>query len=164
QQALRPKNFIPGEKFLYLGKEYPLILSLGQTVALSFNGEAFFLSASGQIRARALFEKLYRKMARSYLSRRVEELATINGFEFQKFRLSSARSRWGSCSARKTISLTWRLIMAPPQIIDYVIIHELAHTREKNHSRAFWNLVAQYVPDYKSKRRWLKSNGFRFNL
>jgi len=111
-----------------------------------------------------LFQKLYRKLARAYLRRRLEQLARLNGFNFKKFRLSSARTRWGSCSAKGTISLTWRLILAPPEIIDYVIIHELAHTREKNHSRAFWNLVAKHLPDFRQRRRWLKQNGFRLNI
>jgi len=164
RQKIKPKSFMTGEKFLYLGQEFPLILSPKPKPSLAFTGQAFILSAGYQKGGKELFQKFYRRMARLYLSRRMEQLAQMNGFGFKKFRLSPARTRWGSCSARGTISLSWRLIMAPPEIIDYVIIHELAHTKEKNHSRAFWQLVAQYVPDYKEKRRWLRAEGFRFNL
>ncbi len=164
RQKVKPKSFVAGENFLYLGQEFPLILRPQPKPSLAFNGRAFILSAGYQSRGKELFEKLYRKMARAYLSQRLEQLASQNGFMYKKFRLSSARTRWGSCSARGTISLSWRLIMAPPNIIDYVIIHELAHTKEKNHSRAFWALVTQYVPDHKEKRRWLRTKGFRLDL
>lgn len=164
RQLIRPKKFVGGEQFLWLGREYPLMLSPRRRPALRFTGQNFILSSRWQGQAREIFEKWYRKKARIYLEERVRSLAARDGFRFKKFRLSSARTRWGSCSARGTISLTWRLIMAPPEIIDYVIIHELAHTREKNHSRAFWDLVAWQMPDYRQRRRWLRQNGFRLNI
>ncbi|MGB4704870.1 MAG: SprT family zinc-dependent metalloprotease [Candidatus Saccharicenans sp.] len=160
----QPVKFKAGEKFLYLGERYPLRLEPGDRPFLAFDGRCFVMSSAARVRARELFLRLYRKLARKYLSARLKRLASFNGFRYKKFRLSSARTRWGSCSAQGTISLTWRLIMAPPEIIDYVIIHELAHTKEKNHSRAFWNLVGRHIPDYKEKRRWLKKNGFLLNL
>ncbi|MCX8159709.1 MAG: M48 family metallopeptidase, partial [Candidatus Saccharicenans sp.] len=164
RQMFRPKKFVEGERFLWLGQEYPLVISSESHPALKFNGREFVLSARWQGRAREIFKKLYRQKALAYLSHRTRQLAELNGFRFARFRLSSAKTRWGSCSARGTVSLTWRLIMAPPEIIDYVIIHELAHTREKNHSRNFWELVEEQLPDYRERRRWLKKFGFRLNL
>ncbi|MBC7364225.1 MAG: M48 family metallopeptidase [Candidatus Aminicenantes bacterium] len=161
RHLMKPKSFVTGERFLYLGQEFPLILRPQPVPALTFTGQAFILSEAYQSRGQELFEKLYRKMARAYLSRRLEQLASQNGFKFKNFRLSSARTRWGSCSARGTISLTWRLVLAPPEIVDYVIMHELVHLKEKSHSRAFWGLLARYIPDYRIKRKWLKDNGFR---
>ncbi|MDI6698813.1 MAG: SprT family zinc-dependent metalloprotease [Candidatus Saccharicenans sp.] len=164
QKFHKPRKFEEGENFLYLGREYPLRLEPGSRRFLAFDGRCFIMSSAARGGARELFLRLYRKLAKKYLSARLKRLAALNGFRFGKFRLSSARTRWGSCSAQGTISLTWRLIMAPPEIIDYVIVHELAHTKEKNHSRAFWNLVGHHIPDYKEKRRWLKKNGFWLNL
>jgi hypothetical protein len=164
QTLVQSKKFCNGERFLYLGKEYPLHLVSSPRSALIFDGQSFQLSLARVGLARELFERWYRKQARTDLSRRVEQLAAITGFKFEEIRISSARSRWGSCSAKGTISLTWRLIMAPPDIIDYVIIHELAHTLEKNHSRAFWQLVEKHLPDYRERRRWLRINGFLLNL
>jgi predicted metal-dependent hydrolase len=69
------------------------------------------------------------------------------------------KTRWGSCSARGTISLNWRLIQAPPGVVDYLIIHELMHRREMNHSARYWKLVAQAFPDYRRAEQWLKKSG-----
>lgn len=164
RQMFQPKKFMEGERFLWLGREYPLRITDERRPALKFTGSEFILSARWQVRAREIFKKLYRRKALAYLGLRTRQLAELNGFMFTRFRLSSASTRWGSCSTRGTISLTWRLIMAPPEIIDYVIIHELAHTREKNHSRAFWKLVEEQLPDYRQRRCWLKKYGFMLNL
>ncbi|MGQ9800591.1 MAG: M48 family metallopeptidase [Candidatus Saccharicenans sp.] len=164
RQLTRLRRFTEGEKFLWLGREYPLLFTKEAGPALRFTGESFILSSRRQGQAREIFKKWYRKKARVYFEERIRSLAARNGFRFKKFRLSSARTRWGSCSARGTISLNWRLILAPPEIIDYVIIHELAHTREKNHSRTFWDLVARQMPDFRQRRLWLKQNGFRLNI
>jgi len=72
-------------------------------------------------------------------------------------RITNARKRWGSCSVKGNLNFTWRLIMAPLQVIDYVVVHELVHIKEKNHSKNFWNHVSSYLPDYKQKRKELKS-------
>jgi predicted metal-dependent hydrolase len=164
QELSRPKKFEDEEKFLWLGKEYPLRIVARARPSLVFTGERFELAASSILSARQLFEAWFKERARFYLSSRLKEMARKTGFKYQKFRLSSARTRWGSCSAKGTISLVWRLMMAPPEIIDYLIIHELAHTKEKNHSRAFWRLVEEFVPDYRERRRWLRKNGFRLNF
>ena len=81
-----------------------------------------------------------------------------------KLCISSARTRWGSCSAKGTLSFTWRLVMAPLDIIDYVVVHELCHLKEMNHSRAFWERVETILPDYKRRRKWLKENGGALRL
>jgi predicted metal-dependent hydrolase len=164
QELSRPKKFEDGEKFLWLGKEYPLRIVARVRPSLVFTGERFELAASSILSARQLFEAWFKEQARFYLSSRLKEIARKTGFKYQKFRLSSAQTRWGSCSAKGTISLVWRLMMAPPEIIDYLIIHELAHTKEKNHSRAFWRLVEELLPDYRERRRWLRKNGFRLKL
>jgi len=164
QELSCPKKFEDGEKFLWLGKEYPLRIVARVRPSLVFTGERFELAASSRVYARQLFESWFKEQARLYLGPRLKEMARKTGFKYQKFRLSSARTRWGSCSAGGTISLVWRLMMAPPEIIDYLIIHELAHTKEKNHSRSFWRLVAAFVPDYKARRRWLQVNGFLLKL
>jgi hypothetical protein len=89
---------------------------------------------------------------------RVEWYAEEYGFEVKKIRISSARTRWGSYSQTGTLSLTWRLVMAPLDVIDYVVVHELCHLREMNHSKAFWEQVEAILPDYKQRRKWLKDN------
>jgi len=119
----------------------------------------FKLKKSAQPQAASHFERWYKKQARKVLSERVEHLAQKHGFEVNKTRISSARTRWGSCSQKGTLSFTWRLVMAPLEVIDYVVVHELCHLKEMNHSKASWAQVEAILPDYKKHRSWLKKQG-----
>jgi len=156
--VLPVKKFTGGEKFLLLGREIPLRLVEGQKAALSFQDE-FFLSKKAVPKAQAVFEKWYKAKALEVLTGRVEFYARQFGLRYEHLHISSARTRWGSCSSRGTLSFTWRLIMAPLEVVDYVVLHELAHLKVKNHSPVFWAEVARMQPDYKRRRAWLKKNG-----
>jgi len=152
------KKFTAGERFPYLGQEYALSVVPGPRAGLRFEG-GFSLNQNSQAEAALLFEKWYKAAARKVLTERVRFYAQKFGLKYQKIRISSARTRWGSCSSRGTLSFTWRLVMAPLEVVDYVILHELAHLRVKNHSATFWAEVARMMPDFKHQRDWLKKNG-----
>jgi predicted metal-dependent hydrolase len=99
-------------------------------------------------------------------SRIINERVTVYSELMQLFpkkvAVKDQRRRWGSCSARTgALNLNWRIVMAPPQVVDYVVVHELSHIKHPNHSPAFWSLVAQFVPDYKARRKWLRQHGDR---
>lgn len=156
------RNFSPGELFWYLGKQYPMQLMTPQRPALQFH-LAFTLDEKSVSQAKKHFEHWYREQARLYLTERVQYFANLYNFHYQQIKITSARARWGSCSARGTLNFAWRLIMAPPDIIDYVVLHELAHTVHHNHSQPFWSLVQSMLPDYAAKRKWLKQNSHQFH-
>jgi predicted metal-dependent hydrolase len=153
------KNYQPGESFLYLGKSYPLTLVPPQRPALKFDGRSFHLGRSAAAKSEQAFVRWYKARALEVMTGRVETLAGKYGFKYQKIRISSARTRWGSCSSKGTLSFTYRLVMAPLEVIDYVVVHELVHTKVRNHSKTFWRGVAELMPDYKAKLGWLKKNG-----
>ena len=161
--AVTPRQYVDGDTFLYLGKEISLRLVPDRKPALVLDG-VFKLAKSAQPRAESVFEVWYKEQARAVLAVRVDFFSRKYGFEVEKIRISSARTRWGSCSAKKTLSFTWRVVMAPPEVIDYVVVHELCHLRELNHSRSFWAQVEAILPGYKSTRKWLKHNGAKLTL
>lgn len=90
--------------------------------------------------------------------------AKLMGLKFKEVKISSAKGRWGSCSAQKNINLNWRLALAPTFIVDYIIVHELAHLKEMNHSAKFWKIVEKFFPEHKKARKWLRENGNMLEL
>jgi predicted metal-dependent hydrolase len=158
------REFADGEKFLIVGQELPLRLAHNQQAALTVQHDGFYLSKKALPKALAVFEQWYKLRARQVLTERVQLYAAQHAFRYDKIRITSAKTRWGSCSSRGTLSFTWRLVMAPLAVIDYVVIHELAHLKIKNHSAVFWAEVTRLMPDYKRHRDWLKKNGHFLTL
>jgi hypothetical protein len=158
-----PRQFVAGEEFYYLGNPYPLEIVSTKHPALKLDGK-FYLSKTVLPEARAVFERWYKGQALDVLTSRVQHFASLNGFRVTQVKVSSARTRWGSCSARGVLSFTWRLVMAPLPMIDYVVVHELIHLKVRNHSRQFWDQVNLLMPDYKERRSWLKEHGRSLNL
>jgi predicted metal-dependent hydrolase len=158
-----PKRFLTGENFYFLGNPYPLEIVNAGPPALTFDSK-FYLSKTALPNARIVFERWYRKQALDTLTHRVQHFASLHGFRYTQVKISAARTRWGSCSARGNLSFTWRLVMAPLPVIDYVVVHELVHLKVRNHSRLFWDQVEKLLPDYKDRRSWLKEHGSSLNL
>ena len=157
----KPRAFLPGEKFLYLGKLYPLRITNatnGQPPLHLLEGE-FHLTESVREKAKDLFMEWYRKEAETIIRQRIGLYRDTLQVHPTKERITSARCQWGGCSARNTLTFSWRIIMAPLHVIDYVVIHELAHIREKNHSPKFWKIVEATLPNYRDHRDWLKQQG-----
>ena len=155
------KTFLPGEKFLYLGEWYPLETkeSSDEEPPLTLAFGKFILNHDHPGKARDLFCNWYKKEAKEKITGRVAHYS--NRFQLlpEGVKITNARSRWGSCSRDNRLSFSWRIIMASLTVIDYVLIHELVHIREKNHSSRFWDYVESILPDYRKHRRWLRENG-----
>ena len=101
----------------------------------------------------------YKKKALEIIPGKVYAYAVPFGLKFKSIKINSATKRWGSCTSNGNINFSYRLMMCPEFVIDYVVVHELAHLREMNHSPRFWNLVAHGFPEYKKARKWLREHG-----
>jgi predicted metal-dependent hydrolase len=150
-------------KLWLLGAQYPLQLSskFTQVQLVSKQIQAPNLPTS---KLKRQIVAWYKTQANSYIAARLSALSTQHNFSYQSMSINSAESRWGSCSAKGTLNFSYRLIMAPAQVIDYVILHELCHTIQHNHSAKFWAEVAKVMPDYKAHERWLKKFGRELHL
>ena len=104
-------------------------------------------------------EARYRELARAVISQRAAYFAAKMGVTFGRISIRAQKTRWGSCSSRGNLNFNWKLILMPPEILDYVVVHELAHRKQMNHSKLFWAEVERVLPDYRERRRWLKENG-----
>ena len=156
------RRFEEGEYFPVLGKERPVeVTSIPESRVTQ---EALQLSATRveQTSIREELEHLYRETAREHFIARADHFCEAMGATYEQIQIRNQKTRWGSYSPRTgTLSLNFRLLMAPTEIVDYVIAHELAHEEHPNHGPRFWRLVAQHVPDYQERGEWLKKNGHR---
>lgn len=152
------KTLGSGGLLLYLGDEHELVFTDARPRTI--------VRADGQIRiggpadlAPKRLENWLRRKAKEMLTERATVHADTLGVGFSRVSIGDMKSRWGSCSSRGTLRFSWRLLMAPYDVMDYVAAHEVAHLREMNHSDRFWAEVAKCVPEHKSLRRWLKTEG-----
>jgi predicted metal-dependent hydrolase len=148
--------------FLYLGESFPLEIednkSKGYPLRLSFG--KFVLNKDHIEKAKDLFVQWYKREAKEKITERVDYYSKRLLLFPKGIKITSAKYRWGSCSRDNRLSFSWRIITAPLSVIDYVLIHELVHIKEKNHSKSFWSYVESIIPDYKKHRLWLKENGY----
>ncbi len=160
------KAFIPGEKFLYLGESYPLEIGdtnyRGLPLKLSFG--KFILDKDRLEEARDLFIHWYKREAKEKMEGRLHYFSNRLQLFPKGLKITSAKYRWGSCSRDSRLSFSWRIIMAPLSVIDYILIHELVHIKEKNHSKRFWTYLETILPDHRKHRFWLKENGYKLWL
>jgi predicted metal-dependent hydrolase len=146
-----------GAALPYLGSQVVLRVCVGGRASAVLAGAELRVTvretAPGEVRR--VVVAWYRRVAREHLGGRLLELARSAGLAPPRFFLSSALARWGSCNSRREVRLAWRLLKAPPALVDYVICHELAHLRQMNHSPAFWAEVERQCPDYRRLRALL---------
>jgi predicted metal-dependent hydrolase len=161
RQAMQPRRSLAwplGTEIFFRGQEVRLEPGQnGQTGVVLFADQAVPVAdASGDFRP--AIERHLRHLAAQELPARVFELAALHHLQVRRVTVRNQRSRWGSCSRRGTISLNWRLVQTPPSVRDYLVLHELAHLKEMNHSRRFWSEVARLCPHFREAERWLKQH------
>jgi predicted metal-dependent hydrolase len=157
REAKTSQQFTDGGKVLLFGREFKLTVSSKCKRAL-LRDDHILCPEGGEVIIRKNLVQLMRREAKKYITDKVDILAKRFGFRYEKVRISSAKTRWGSCSSRGTLSFSYRLITAPEKVIDSVILHELCHTREMNHSKRFYVQLAKVDPEYKLSNTWLKEH------
>jgi predicted metal-dependent hydrolase len=153
--ALPPEN-LDGYTFSLLGKPCTIRLTDGNKIVFDNENSLLYVP---QTNAKARIQKWLKENAKRIFTDLTARFAKEMQTTYKQVSVSSARSRWGSCSADNSIRYTFRLLYAEKALIEYVVIHELAHTKHKNHSPRFWAEVEKYAPDYKGRRKKLKSHG-----
>src|SRR6056297_1175120 len=155
------RNFESGERFPYLGRDRELVVEPRPNHAVGEDSIYLRRSAVDQSSVKRVLENFYRDEARDHFTTRADRYAQAMGVEYEKIEIRNQRTKWGSCSTTGTLGLNWRLMMAPPDVVDYVLVHELAHLREQNHTDEFWRLVGEHVPEYEAKAQWLDENSVK---
>jgi predicted metal-dependent hydrolase len=151
-------EFVSGETLMYLGKNYKLFVVDEELNGVEFDSK-FFISRSLQSQANKLFREWYIRAAESIVVPKATQIAKKIGVTYNKINIVDLKFRWGSCTPNDNINLNWRLVKAPMTVIEYIIVHELTHLLEANHTPEFWNRVASQLPSYEKAKKWLKDNG-----
>ncbi|VAX09415.1 Putative predicted metal-dependent hydrolase [hydrothermal vent metagenome] len=158
------REWVNGETFLYLGRAYRLSLVSAQARPLQLKEGRFCLSRTvveqgGTEAARKAFEAYFADKGRQRFSERVAWFAPKVGVNVASIKVKEMGYRWASCGKSGTLNFHWKCMMAPPKIIDYIVVHELCHFHHRNHSAAFWNEVDKVMPDYRERKEWLRMHG-----
>jgi len=162
EQLARREGFALGigDTVTLLGQS--CVIRVVDTDHIGFDGSSFLVPArlaDADIKAagiKAACVQIYRMVAKKHLVNRVKHFAELMSVKPAGVRITSAKTRWGSCSAKRSLSFSWRLIMADEETVDYVVVHELAHLVEMNHSDRFWAVVRGVLPDYRTRQQRLK--------
>jgi predicted metal-dependent hydrolase len=163
------KVYDPGESFLYLGRNYPIEIHQGDNISQDhavFKDEALHLYVK-----QPEDEKLQQALKRFYYQQckaLVEKSISVYQSNFKtkprSIRISDSKTTWGTCDSRLQLTFNWKLAMAPPRVIDYVVVHEMCHMVHLNHDRSFWRLVGKLMPDYKEHEKWLEQSSWKMTV
>ena len=152
----------PGSRICIEGRPFELELAPGERTTFKLEGEKCILRLREPENEEAVRQALRQALSRVALERireHLEHYAPAIGVPYGRVAIRDQKSRWGSCSAKHNLNFNWKLIMAPPQALEYVVIHELCHLIEFNHSARFWKLVESRMPEYEVWKKWLKAHG-----
>jgi predicted metal-dependent hydrolase len=162
QRPVATKEFMSGEGFPYLGRSHRLLLVDHQDVPLKLERRRFRLLRSEADNGRLHFIRWYTEHARVWLQKSVRPLALRVGVEPCSVHVRDLGFRWGSCGARGTLNFHWATIVLPPNVIEYVVCHELVHLHEPRHTPDFWRRLERAMPDYENRKRWIAEHGMAF--
>ena len=157
-KKVKQKEFVSGENVMYLGRNYKLDVSANSQDGIHFN-QRFTIAKQSRITASELFRNWYIEKAHEKIVPKAKFYAKQLGVNYNKIMILNLKMRWGSCTLNNNLNFNWRLIKAPMYVIDYIIVHELTHLIESNHTEKFWNIVSIQVPRYEKAKKWLRQFG-----
>jgi len=160
-------NFMSGDIFLFRGEEYSLVFEPARKNHIKIAGHYIIVGLKPDTpreRIPEILKKWYIAQARKIFNERVLVYSRGLGVQPSRISIRSQSKRWGSCSTRGNLNFNWKLVMAPPPILDYVVVHELCHLKHPNHQPEFWKMLGNIMPDYAVHRDWLKQNGHKLGL
>ena len=155
----KKKEFVMGETLLYLGHPCPLVISKINFPGVAFRDGTFSISCHSQAKAYDLLKEWYKNRAWAVIDPLAREYATSLGVTYSECCIKEMHYRWASCTPKGNLCFNWRAIKAPMNVIHYLVVHELAHLIEPNHTPKFWNIVAVQLPQYAQAKDWLAKNG-----
>ncbi|HGG0417176.1 TPA: M48 family metallopeptidase [Clostridium sporogenes] len=158
------RQFRSGQGFLYLGSSYRLEITEKTDKDLKLYRGRFYLRKSKIYEAHELFKAFYKEKGLKKIQERVELYKREMDVNPQNIRMMELKNRWGSCSDEGNLNFNWKIVLAPITIIDYIVVHELAHLIYKDHSDEFWNTVDKVIPDYLKRKKWLRNKGASLDI
>ena len=158
------EDVIQYRKFLLYANEYSLLMSDVKKIEVNDSFQIVIPKKTDPAKVLKILKNWYKKIAKSVLADRICYLEDKIRLKSNMFKICDSKGKWGSCNSKGVVSLNWRVIMLPPQIIDYVIIHELCHLVEMNHSKNFWTLVSKFLPNVSELKKKIKEYGFLLGL
>jgi predicted metal-dependent hydrolase len=162
-KPVKPREYIRGESFSYLGRNYRLKVESGKPVSVKLKQGSFWVRVPGGCnnpgKVRNALTRWYRTHAEKKLREKAGRYARVLGVCPTAVGIKAFKSRWGSCDNRGVVQFNWKIIIAPNRVVDYLVVHELCHLKQHNHSPRFWKCVESILPDYRECREWLKQNG-----
>jgi hypothetical protein len=163
EMAARPlppvRSYVDGERLPYLGSTYRLSLTPDGDVPVRLYRGRFLMDPAAAADGRRHMIDWYTRRAGTLLAARVDHFAPAVGAAPASVRVKDLGRRWGTCDAHGRLRFHWETVLFPRQMLDYIVVHELAHLRELNHSPRFWAHVERVLPDYRERRSWLRENG-----
>lgn len=165
----RKKEYVNGESFMYLGRNYALQIIMNkdirEPITRLYQGKFYIeTNTKNQDKLRQSMERWYREKTLEKVIERIQYYKSYFDLTPNVVRVKEQKKRWASCSSKRNLNFNWRCSMAPSNVLDYIVVHEMCHMVHFNHSKAFWNLVGKIIPDYKERKEWLRHYGIRMDL
>jgi len=158
------REFVNGQSFLYLGRNYRLTIKENQEVPLKVSGGFFHLDKKYLDKADKLFKEFYRDKAEKKIKERMKLIEEKFQHKPTSIKVLELQNRWASWTPKNGLNFHWKCIMAPVSVLDYIITHEMVHLKYPNHSEKFWNELDKKMPNFRVHESWLKNNGVKMDL